>query len=133
MVLYINILLAIIATGLVYSKNGETGCSFAALYKGECKLARNWATGLHLAINVLGTVMLGASNYYMQCLVSPSRAEADEAHSKRRWVSIGIPNILDLVWRQRGKRRVLGWALLVTSLPVHLVFVFTILIIFLIS
>lgn len=132
-VLCINILLTIIAAGLAYSKNGETNRSFAALYKGRCKLARNWATGLHLVINVLSTVMLGASNYCMQCLVSPSRAEADEARSQRRWVSIGIPNILDLIWRQRGKRQVLGWVLLVTSLPVHLMFVVTLLIIFMMS
>lgn len=122
-VLCVNIVLTVIAAALAYSKNGETDRSFAALYKGKCKLARNWTTGLHLAINVLSTVMLGASNYCMQCLVSPSREEADEAHSRRRWVSIGIPNILDLVWRQRGKRQVLGWILLVTSFPIHLMFV----------
>lgn len=132
-VLCINILLTIVAAGLAYSKNGETNPSFAAIYKGKCQLARNWTTGLHLAINILSTIMLGASNYCMQCLVSPSRAEADEAHSKRRWVSIGIPNILDLIWRQRGKRQVLGWTLLVTSLPVHLMFVSTLFTIFMMS
>lgn len=123
LVLCINIVLTIIAAGLAYSRNGETDRSFAALYTGKCGLARNWTTGLHLAINVLSTVMLGASNYCMQCLVSPSRAEADEAHSRRKWVSIGIPNILDLVWRQRGRRQVLGWIFLVTSFPIHLMFV----------
>jgi hypothetical protein len=78
---------------------------------------------MHLVINILSTLMLGASNYCMQCLASPSRAQVDEAHAKRIWVRIGVPNIWNLLSRQRGKRQVLGWILLVTSAPIHLMFV----------
>ncbi len=121
-VLSINILLTIIAAGIAYSRNGEDEFSFAAIYTGDCSRAKNWTTGLHLVINILSTAMLGASNYCMQCLASPSRAQVDEAHSQRRSVSIGVPNIWDLLRRQRGKRQLLGWLLLITSLPVHMIY-----------
>jgi hypothetical protein len=126
-VLTINIVLAIIAAGIAYSKNGEQDFSFAALYIGKCSVAKNWMTGLHLVINILSTVMLGASNYCMQCLVSPSRAQVDTAHSKRVWLRIGVPNIWGLLWSQRGKRQLLGWILLATSLPIHLMWVWALL------
>lgn len=121
-VLSINIILTIIAAGIAYSRNGQDDFSFAAIYTGSCDRAKNWTTGLHLVINILSTAMLGASNYCMQCLASPSRAQVDEAHSQRRSVSIGVPNIWDLLRRQRGKRQLLGWLLLVTSLPVHMIY-----------
>lgn len=124
-VLSINILLTIIAAGIAYSRNGEDDFSFAAIYTGDCSIAKNWTTGIHLVINILSTAMLGASNYCMQCLASPSRAQVDEAHSKRNWLSIGVPNIWGLLKRQRGKRQWLGWILLATSLPIHLMFVST--------
>ncbi|KAJ5502600.1 hypothetical protein N7463_005474 [Penicillium fimorum] len=80
-VLTINIVLTIIAVGIAYSKNDEKDIPFAALYTGKCSTAKNWTTGLHLIINILSTVLLGASNYCMQCLASPSRAQVDTAHT----------------------------------------------------
>ncbi|KAL4913092.1 hypothetical protein BDW62DRAFT_214530 [Aspergillus aurantiobrunneus] len=121
-VLSVNTLLTIIAAGIAYSKNNESDFSFASLYTGKCSVVKKWSTGLHLVINILSTVMLGASNYCMQCLASPSRAEVDEAHSKRIWVQIGVPNIWNLLRKQKGKRQLLGWTLLVTSLPIHLIY-----------
>ncbi|KAL2812282.1 hypothetical protein BJX63DRAFT_432724 [Aspergillus granulosus] len=121
-VLVINIILTIIAAGLAYGGNDSRNFSFASMYKGKCSTAKNWSTGMHLVINILSTLMLGASNYCMQCLASPSRAQVDEAHSKRIWVRIGVPNIWDLLSRQRGKRQLLGWILLITSAPIHLIY-----------
>ncbi|KAL4864910.1 hypothetical protein BDV12DRAFT_158142 [Aspergillus spectabilis] len=121
-VLTLNIIFTIIAAGIAYSKNGETDFDFASLYMGKCSVAKNWTTGLHLVINILSTAMLGASNYCMQCLASPSRAQVDEAHQKRTWVKIGIPNLWNLLRWQRGKRQLLGWMLFITSLPIHLIF-----------
>jgi hypothetical protein len=122
-VLIINTILTIIAAGLAYGGNNAQNFSFASMYKGKCSTAKNWSTGMHLVINILSTLMLGASNYCMQCLASPSRAQVDKAHAKRVWVRIGEPNIWNLLSRQRGKRQVLGWILLVTSAPIHLMFV----------
>ncbi|KAL5338375.1 hypothetical protein BJX70DRAFT_366905 [Aspergillus crustosus] len=121
-VLFLNILLTIIAAGLAYSQNGETEFAFASLYMGKCSVAKNWSTGIHLVINILSTALLGASNYCMQCLASPSREQVDEAHGRRTWVRIGIPNIWNLLRRQRGKRQILGWILFMTSVPIHLIY-----------
>ncbi|KAK2765090.1 hypothetical protein FQN54_008789 [Arachnomyces sp. PD_36] len=44
--------------------------------------------GLHLVINVLSTVILAATNYCMQCLGAPARADIDKAHAQRRWLEI---------------------------------------------
>lgn len=74
-------------------------------------------------INILSTALLGASNYCMQCLAAPSREQVDKAHNQKTWVRIGVPNIIDLVRYQTGKRRFLGSILLITSLPIHLMFV----------
>lgn len=35
------------------------------LYEGDCDRVRHLGTGLHLLINILGTTLLGASNYGM--------------------------------------------------------------------
>lgn len=35
------------------------------LYEGQCKKAKNMSTAFHLAINILATVLLSASNYGM--------------------------------------------------------------------
>ncbi|KAL4807026.1 hypothetical protein BDV18DRAFT_159248 [Aspergillus unguis] len=66
--------------------------------------------------------MLAASNYSMQCLAAPSRAEVDEAHQRKGWLSIGVPNIGGLLLFGSGRRRRLGFCLLVTSLPIHLIY-----------
>ncbi|KAL2823960.1 hypothetical protein BJY01DRAFT_169418 [Aspergillus pseudoustus] len=121
-VLAVNIILTIIAAGLAYGANDAHNFSFASMYKGKCSTAKNWSTGMHLVINILSTLMLGASNYCMQCLASPSRSAVDEAHSKRIWVRIGVPNIWNLLRRQRGRRQLLGWVLLITSAPIHLIY-----------
>ncbi|KAL3455602.1 hypothetical protein BJX64DRAFT_297452 [Aspergillus heterothallicus] len=121
-VLVLNSILTIIATSLAYGHNSAQTFSFASMYKGKCSTAKNWSTGMHLVINILSTLMLGASNYCMQCLAAPSRGQVDDAHAKRIWVRIGVPNIWNLLRRQRGRRQALGWILLVTSAPIHLIY-----------
>ena len=121
-VLLLNVLLTAVATGLAYQKNSVHDFVSASLYEGKCSVAKNSATILHLLINVLSTVMLGASNYCMQCLAAPTRTDVDKAHQRNSWVRIGVPNILDLLIYGRGKRRLLGSILLLTSLPFHLMY-----------
>lgn len=77
-------------------------------------------TGIHLVINVLSTLLLGASSYSMQCLCAPTRPEVDKPHEKRRWADIGVQSLRNLGLVRRWK---LGlWLLLAaSSLPLHLV------------
>ncbi|KAJ5251753.1 hypothetical protein N7489_002163 [Penicillium chrysogenum] len=121
-VLALNVILTVVAAGLAYSGNSGQMFDFASLYMGKCSTSKYWTTGLHLLINILSTALLGASNYCMQCLAAPSREQVDEAHSQKTWVRIGVPNIMDLLRYQTGRRRLLGSILLITSLPIHLIY-----------
>lgn len=115
-VLLINIGLTIWASTLNGLSNG-----IATVQNGSCQKTRNLSLWLHLAINVLSTVLLGASNYCMQCLSSPTREEIDRAHARRIWLDIGVPSLRNL----RGiaqNRVVLWWLLALSSIPLHLLY-----------
>ncbi|KAF2181016.1 hypothetical protein K469DRAFT_793638 [Zopfia rhizophila CBS 207.26] len=115
-VLLLNVILAIIATTAWDPKDG-----IATAFTGDCTKAARWTTALHLLINLLGSLLLGASNYCMQRLVSPTRKEIDEAHAKKKWLDIGVPSIRNLSSVKKG--RVGLWILLgLSSLPLHLVY-----------
>ena len=91
------------------------------LVQGECSKTRTASIWIHLAINILSTLLLGASNYCMQILTAPTRHEIDRAHAKGRWLDIGILSIRNLRWI--SIERVCIWTLLaLTSLPLHLVY-----------
>jgi hypothetical protein len=89
------------------------------LYEGSCSNARSINSGLHVLINILGTLLLGGSNYCMQILLSPTRQEVDKAHSKKLWLDIGVLSIRNL--GRISKLRVALWSVLgLTSLSLHL-------------
>jgi hypothetical protein len=75
-------------------------------------------TGFHVGINILSTLLLGASNLCMQLLVAPTRQEIDDAHRKKIWFDIGIPS-----WRNlksiEPSRMYLFYVLMASSLPLH--------------
>ncbi|KAF5009764.1 hypothetical protein FDECE_4037 [Fusarium decemcellulare] len=97
------------------------GGSEGAIFDGSCKTAKKMSLWLHLAINVLGTVLLGASNYTQQVLTAPTREEIDIAHSKRQWMDIGVMSLHNL--RKISGTRVIGWTLLaLSSLPIHMLY-----------
>ena len=113
-VLIINVILTIYAC-VKSTMDGGVG----TLYHGSCSKTRTMSTWLHLAINVLSTVLLGASNYCMQCSVAPTRKEIDMAHAKGVWLDIGVPSVQNL--RHISRKRILTWWLLgLSSVPLHL-------------
>jgi len=89
------------------------------LFKGNCEMANNLNRGIHIVINVLGTLVLASSNYAMQCLSAPTRAEVDACHKLRIWLHIGVMGVRNL-WRIHWSRRLLWFLLGVSSLPFHL-------------
>jgi hypothetical protein len=117
LVLFVNVSVAI---GIVVHFGAEEGLSI--LYQGKCNHVSQINFGIHLAINVLGTLLLAASNYCMQVLSAPTRKEVDRAHAQRKWLDVGLSS-----FRNLGKiRRWRLWVwilLLVASLPLHLVYV----------
>jgi hypothetical protein len=86
-VLAINIALTVYGISKFGYDDGES-----VLHSGDCHKAERISTILHALINILSTILLGASNYTMQCLHSPTRAEVDRAHVQKTWVDIGIPS-----------------------------------------
>jgi hypothetical protein len=91
------------------------------LFEGSCKKARRMNVWIHLLINVISTLLLSASNYCMQIISAPSRKELTDAHTKRRWLHIGVPSLRNL--RHIERSRAIIWVLLfVSSMPLHLIF-----------
>jgi hypothetical protein len=91
------------------------------LFEGSCKKARSMNVWIHLLVNVISTVLLSASNYCMQIISAPSRKELTDAHTKRRWLHIGVPSLRNLRHIQRS-RAIIWIILLISSMPLHLIF-----------
>ncbi|KAF4949151.1 hypothetical protein FSARC_13569 [Fusarium sarcochroum] len=91
------------------------------LYKGNCDTTAKANLWIHLAINIIGTGVLASSNFFMQSLVAPTRAEVDAAHSSGRWLEIGVQSLKNFGFL--GWRKILFWSLFsLSSVPLHLVF-----------
>jgi uncharacterized protein DUF6536 len=113
----INVALTIYSS--IRAKEEDDTAGRKILFEGDCEEARKLDLGLHLLINMLSTLLLGASNYGMQCFSAPTRQEVDAAHAKRRWLDIGVLSVKNLRWID--KKRVIFWALLgLSSMPLHL-------------
>lgn len=119
-------LAAVVAAGLVFLINiifiiwaavtSKSGIAIGNLYEGHCGTVHNADSWLHIAINAMGTCLLGASNYTMQCLSSPTRREIDNAHVAGKYRDIGLPSFRNL----SGWRKKLLFGLLVCStVPLH--------------
>ena len=121
-VLLINVGLTIYAaTNPEYKMERGIG----TLYSGSCEKSRTIGLWLHLGINALSTVLLSGSNYTQQCLAAPTRSEIDTAHARVRWMDIGVPSIRNL-FRIKAERTLLWIAIGITSIPLHLLYVYII-------
>ena len=109
----------ILTTWAVASSGIQDGVG--TLQDGSCAKTKRLTFWTHLAINVLSTLLLGASNYSMQCLCSPTRSEIDEAHSQGIWLDIGVPSVRNLR-RLSITRIILWWLLSLSSIPLHLLY-----------
>ncbi|KAI9146818.1 hypothetical protein HJFPF1_13386 [Paramyrothecium foliicola] len=87
----------------------------------SCSVVRIVNAALHVLINIVGAILLAGSNYCMQCLIAPTRAQVDVAHEKRQWLDIGVPsfrNFFSATWTVK-----IMWLLLgLSSLPLHLLY-----------
>ncbi|KAH7122675.1 hypothetical protein B0J11DRAFT_437302 [Dendryphion nanum] len=105
-----------------YTRAGrEINQGVGVLSQGACDMIKRHDVWLHLLINILSTLLLSGSNYCMQVLSAPNRNELIEAHSRKDWLHIGVPNIGNLL--RIGKDRSFLWLVLfLTSVPLHLLF-----------
>ena len=96
----------------------EVNHGVGALYQGSCTKAKTINIWLQLLINALCTVLLAVSNYCMQCVNSPTRAEMDRAHNQKTSLSIGVASLRNLKWISYD--RVFLWLTLgLAALPIH--------------
>src|ERR1700753_488837 len=110
---FLSLIVLIVNFAFTISKRDQV------LYTGHCSKVEKINTGIHVLINALSTLLLGASNFCMQCFSAPTRQEVDTAHKSRYWLDIGVLSIRNL--RRINRKRVILWALLgATSLPLHL-------------
>jgi hypothetical protein len=116
LVLIANIVLSIV--GSVKFAIDATG-TIGTLYLGQCDVAKSLNLWFHLLINVFSTLLLGASNYSMQLLVSPTRKDVDRAHDNGIYLDIGIPSIRNLRYVRR-KKAAIWWLLGFCSTCLHL-------------
>lgn len=116
MVLLLNTIFMIWASLQHGSKNG-----IGTIHTGNCGVVSAWSTGIHLVINALSSALFGASNYTMQCLMAPTRAECDRAHARGEWLDVGVSsfrNLIRIPWTRQ-----LAWTLLaLSSLSVHFLY-----------
>lgn len=116
-VLLLNI--SVIVVAYTHPVRQQSGESFGPLIIGDCERIKRIGTWIHLGINVLSSLVLGGSNYCLQCLSAPTRTEVDKAHSEGFWLHIGVPNLRNF-WKIR-RRKFLVWVILgLSSIPFHL-------------
>ncbi|PYI20410.1 hypothetical protein BO99DRAFT_357913 [Aspergillus violaceofuscus CBS 115571] len=121
-ILALNSIMLMVALIFAYRQSSNRGqFQMVALYTGQCSLASHSATGLHVVINVLGTILLGASSYVMQCLGAPSRSDIDRAHARSRWLTVGRFSFRNFAVMS-PKRKVLWGLLLLSSTPIHMIY-----------
>lgn len=91
----------------------------SVLFRGSCRGAEAVVMGAHLAINVLSTLLLGASNYCMQIVSAPTRRDIDRMHAKGRVLDVGINSAWNVLAFD-VRRKVIWVLLLLNSTPMHL-------------
>lgn len=113
-----NFLFVVIASAKYVVDEG-----IGTLYEGDCQYVEQTAVWVHLAINILSSLVLGASNYTMQALCAPTRAEVNAAHTMGDWVDIGMPSFRNIRGRISRRKTVMWGILALSSIPIHLFYV----------
>jgi hypothetical protein len=91
------------------------------LYVGNCSTVENLQMFSHLLINILGTMLLSGSNYCMQVMCAPTRADVQRAHRKDRHLNVGVQsprNLFSITWW----RTAIWFVLSLSSVPLHLMY-----------
>jgi len=98
-VLCCNITLVIVAL----LRNKKKTHTVLNLVAGSTAATSQWSTIFHVLVNVLNTILLGASSYTVQVLSSPTRPDIDVAHAKDGWLDVGILGLRNLRFLPRGR------------------------------
>ena len=89
------------------------------VFTGNCSTVDAANTALHLGLNILSTLFLGAANFCLRLLMAPSLSETRDAHRSGHSLDIGVPSVRNL-WYIDYKRKILRVALGFASSILHL-------------
>lgn len=106
---------------LVARSGDPTG--YHVIHSGSCagNSVGRLNTLLHLLINILSSLVLASTNFFMQVLNAPSREELDSAHGQGSWLDIGVPSPRNVFKVSLFKTTM--WILFfLSSIPIHLLF-----------
>lgn len=92
--LTINVTVAIFSW--VWTRHRGYTSNIAPIYTGKCTTVDTLGLVVHLGINIVSTLLLGASNYCMQIVCAPTRRDIDRAHEQGAWLDIGAQSISNL-------------------------------------
>jgi hypothetical protein len=92
---------------------------FGVIRKGHCDGVKKANTWIHLAINILSTLLLTGSNAFMSAFSCPSIKEVNEAHQRRKFMHIGSFSLGNLRWILKRKG-IIVLILALSSVPFHL-------------
>src|SRR5512142_189423 len=109
-----------VLVGIVSSRSGSVYTNLT-IHTGTCDSTSRLNLVLHLVINIIATCILASSNFFMQVLNAPGRAEVDAAHAKHKILRIGVQstqNLLHISWF----KVVATGVLMLSSVPIHLLF-----------
>lgn len=111
----------VICLAISLSQPGSSLSKAHIIFDGSCSKSQNTNLMLHVLLNLISSLILASSNFFMQVLNSPSRQEIDQAHGWLRSLDIGIPSIKNLRHVSWFKR--ISWLIfLISSVPLHLFF-----------
>jgi len=85
----------------------------------DCSSVRRRHLHGSLLLNFIATSVFVSSNYAMQCLASPTRAEIDSAHSRLQSMDIGRQSLRNL-WRVKWSRKLVWLVLAASGVPLHM-------------
>lgn len=101
------------------AKSGISGNNVFS--KDDCNKISILNTFLHLLLNIASSLIIASSNFFMQVLNSPTRAEVDRAHARKHWLEIGVPSLRNVL--NVSPYKSLAWLLFsLSSVPIHLLF-----------
>lgn len=122
-VLVSAVFVVLISSHIFLWAKSKSPAGYHIIHSGRCagNSVGRLNTVLHLIINILSTLVLASTNFFMQVLNAPSRAELDSAHEKGSWLDIGVPSPRNAFRVSRFKT--IMWILFfLSSVPIHILF-----------
>lgn len=104
------------------SQRSTDRTSIRTILEGSCSTVSATNLGLHVLVNVMGAIVSIASACALYLLSSPTRNEIDEAHAKGNGLDIGVLSLRNL---KSFKKKILFGLLIISSLPIHFLLVYT--------